>query len=117
MRCIPPGIQQMPAHNVYHHYPLPIYNIDPHSGALIPPQPPQLPRQPPPRLHGTAAHHPAPAVWEPRAEQARTAAAPAARGPSAEPARMAAAPLAQELHAEPARGAVGAPRPDEARSD
>ena len=39
--------------------PLPIDNIDPDFGALIPVQPPQLPRQPFPRLHGDAPHDPA----------------------------------------------------------
>ena len=113
MRCIPPGIMQMPAHHANHHHPLLIYNIDPALGALVPLKPPQLPcRQPPP--NGGASHDPAPATREPRAEPARLAAAPAARNASAELARMAAAFAAQEPRAELARGAVGALRPDEA---
>ena len=112
MRCIPPCIQQMPAHHAHHHD-QPIYNIDPDMGALIPPLPPQPPGGPPPRLQGGAPHDRAPAAREPRAEPARMAAAPAARGSSVEPAWM-----AQEPRAEPAtRGAVGAPRPAEARKD
>ena len=113
----PPSIQQMPAHHAHHHHPLPIYNIDPDVGGLIPAQPPEVPRQLLPRLHSAAPHDPAPAVREPRAEPAQMAAAPAAGRPSAEQAQMAAAPVAQKPWAEPARGAVGAPRPAEARSD
>ena len=94
-----------------------IYNINPNLNSLIPPGPPQLPRQLLPRLHGDAPHDPTPAVRGPRAQPTRMAAAPAARGPSVEPTLMAAAPVAQEPRAEPAREAVGVPRPAEARSD
>ena len=111
VRCIPPGIQQMLAHHTHHHQ-QPIYNIDPDVGDLIPPLPPQRPRQSPSRVHGDAPHDPASAAREPRAEPARMAAAPAAQGSGAKPARM-----AQEPMAEPARGAVGAPLPAEARND
>ena len=115
VRCIPHDIQQMPAHHMRHNHFPPIYNIDPALGDLVPPQPPQLSRrQAPP--HDDAPHDRAPAAREPQAEPARIAAAPAARNPSAEPARMAAAPVAQEPRPEPARGAVGAPRPFQARS-
>ena len=117
LRCIPPGIQQMPAHHAHHHQPLPIYNIHPDLGALIPPKPSKVPRQPLPHLQGDALHDLALAVREPPAEPARLVAAPGARGRSAEPGWIAATPGAQEPWAEPARGAVGAPRPAEARSD
>ena len=51
VRCIPPGIQQMPAHHTYHHQPhhAHLYNIDLDAGELIPPQPPRLQHQPAPR--------------------------------------------------------------------
>ena len=41
MRCIPPGIQQMPVHHTHHHHHHHhhLYNIDPGAGELIPPQP------------------------------------------------------------------------------
>ena len=42
VRCIPPGIRQMPAHHTHHHHHhhAHLYNIDPDAGDLIPPQPP-----------------------------------------------------------------------------
>ena len=43
VRCIPPGIQQMPAHHTHHHHHHHhhhLYNIDPDAGELVPPQPP-----------------------------------------------------------------------------
>ena len=50
VRCIPPGIQQMPAHNTHHHrrnhHHHHLYNIDPDAGELIPPQPPRPRHQP-----------------------------------------------------------------------
>ena len=63
VRCIPPGIQQIPAHHTHHHHHQHhhLYNIDPDAGELIPPQPPR------PR------HQPAPPG--PRAEPARMASA------------------------------------------
>ena len=102
VRCIPPGIKQMPAHHA-HHYQQPIYNIDPDMGVLIPPPTPRLPHRPAPCPHGSAPHGPAPAVWEPRADPARMAAAPAARVSGEAPAQQ-----VQEPRAEPARGAEGA---------
>ena len=63
VRCIPPGIEQMPAHHHHHHHPLPIYNIDSSFGALVPTQLPHY--QDPPQ--GDAPHDPAPAAREPRA--------------------------------------------------
>ena len=51
--CIPPGIQQMPAHHTHHHHHhhAHLYNIDPEAGDLIPPRPPDpSTSQPPPRL-------------------------------------------------------------------
>ena len=112
----PPGIQQVPAHRARHHHALPIYNIDPDLGTLTPPQAPQLPCRQAPQ-HGDPLLNPAPAVRAPRAEPAQLAAALAAWGPSAALAPMAATPAAQEPRAGPARGAVGAPRPAEARSN
>ena len=63
VRCIPPGIQQMPAHHTHHHRPHHhhLYNINPDAGELIPPQPPR------------PQHQPAPPA--PRAEPARMASA------------------------------------------
>ena len=92
VRCIPPGIQQMPAHHTHHHHHhhhAHLHNIDPDAGDLIPPEPlrPQ--------------HQPAPPA--PRAEPARMAPAPAAGGRGAVP-----APQAQGPQEEPARGAEGA---------
>ena len=91
MRCIPPGIQQMPAHHTHHHHHdhAHLYNITPHAGDLIPPQPPR------------PQHQPAPPAL--RAEPARMAAAPVAGGRGAAP-----APQAQGPQGEPARGAEGA---------
>ena len=48
VRCIPPGIQQMPAHHAdhhhryhhQHHHHAYLYNIDPDTADLIPPNPP-----------------------------------------------------------------------------
>ena len=57
VRCIPPGIQQMPAHHTHHHHHHHnhLYNIDPDTGELIPPQPPQPWHQPaPPRAESGA---------------------------------------------------------------
>ena len=90
VRCIPPGIQQMPAHHTHqhHHHHHHLYNIDPDAGELIPPQPPR------PR------HHPAPPA--PRAKPARiTSAGGGGRG-------VAPAPQAQGQQGEPVRGAEGA---------
>ena len=91
VRCIPPGIQQMPAHHTdHHHHPnAHLYNIDPDAGDLIPPQTPR------------PQHQPAPPA--PRAELARMTAASAAGGRDA-----AQAPHAQGLQGGPARGAEGA---------
>ena len=88
--CIPPGIQQMPAHHTHHHHHLHahLYNINPNAGDLIPPQ---LPRP---------EHQPAPPA--PRAEPARMAAASAAGARGAAP-----APQAQGPQGELARGAGG----------
>ena len=88
VRCIPPGIQQMPAHHTnHHHHHHHLYNIDPDAGELIPPQPPR------------PQHQPAPPAA--RAEPARMALAGGGRG--AAPARR-----AQGQRGEPARGAEGA---------
>ena len=63
VRCIRPGIQQMPAHHThhYHHHHHHLYNIDPGAGELVPPKPPR------------PKHQPAPPA--PRAEPARMASA------------------------------------------
>ena len=87
VRCIPPGIQQMPAqqthhHHRHHHHHL--YNIDPDAGELVPPQPPRH------------QHHQAPPA--PRAKPARMASAEGGRG-------AASAPQAQGQRGGPARGA------------
>ena len=68
VRCIPPGIQQMPAHHTHqhHHQHHHLYNIDPDAGELICPQPPRT------------QHQPAPPA--PRAEPARMALAGGGRG-------------------------------------
>ena len=108
VRCMPPGIQQMPTHHAHHHH-QPIYNIDPHMKDLIPPQPRRPPHQPPLHPHGDTPRGPAPAAREPRAKLARMAAAPAARGSGAAPVQQ-----QQEARAEPAQGAEGA-RTDWAR--
>ena len=87
--CIPPGIQQMPAHHTnhhHHHHHHHLYNIAPDAGELVPPQPPR------PR------HQPAPPA--PRAEPARRASAEGGRG-------AASAPQAQGKREGPARGAEG----------
>ena len=87
MRCIPPGIQQMPAHHTYHHHHHHhhhVYNIDPDAGELVPPQPPRH------------QHQQAPPA--PRAEPARMASAEGGRG-------VASAPQVQEQRGGPARGA------------
>ena len=91
VRCIPPGIQRMPAHHTQHHHQhhTHLYNIDPDAGELIPPQPPG------------PKHQPAPPA--PRAEPALMAAASAGGGRGAAP-----APQAQGPQGEPARGAGGA---------
>ena len=89
LRCIPPGIQQMPAHHTHHHHHHHhhhLYNIDPDAGELVPPQPPR------PR------HQPAPPA--PGAEPARMALAEGGRG-------AASAPQAQGQRGGPARGAEG----------
>ena len=89
VRCIPPGIQRMPAHHTHHHHHHHhhhLYNIDPDAGELVPPQPP------PPR------HQPAPPA--PGAEPARMASAEGGRG-------AASAPQAQGQRGGPARGAEG----------
>ena len=89
VRCIPPGIQQMPAHHTHHHHHhhAHLYNIDPDAGELIPPKTPRPQHQP--------------AAPAPRAEPARMASAGGGRD-------AAAAPQAQGLQGEPARGAGGA---------
>ena len=89
VRCIPPGIQQMPAHHTHHHHHhhAHLYNIDPSAGELIPPKPPR------------PQHQPAPPA--PRAEPVRMASAGGGRG-------AAPAPQAQGPQREPARGAGGA---------
>ena len=89
LRCIPPGIQQMPAHHTHHHHHHHhhLYNIDPDAGELIPPNP-----------HDSGTSQPPPA---PRAEPARMASAGGGRG-------AASAPQAQGQRGEPVRGAEGA---------
>ena len=88
MRCIPPAIQQMPAHHTHHlhHHHAHLYNIDPDAGELILPEPPR------------PQHQPAPPA--PRAGTARIA--------SAEGGGAAPAPQAQGPQGELARGAGGA---------
>ena len=106
VRCIPPGIQQMPAHHAHHHHHhhAHLYNIDTDVGDLVPPKSPRPHHQPPPSPpHGGALRGPAPAAPEPRSEPAQMAAAPSARGHGAAP-----APQAQGPQAKPARGAEGA---------
>ena len=91
VRCIPPGIQQMPAHHTHHHHHHHhhhLYNINPGAGELIPPQPPR------------PKHQPAPPA--PRAEPARMVSA-GGGGRGAAP-----APQAQGQQGEPTRGAEGA---------
>ena len=86
VRCIPPGIQQMPAHHTHHHHHHHhhhLYNIDPDAGELVPPQ---LPRH---------QHQQAPPA--PRAEPARMASAEGGRG-------AASAPQAQGQRGGPAHG-------------
>ena len=88
VRCIPPGIQQMPAHHTHHHHHHHhhhLYNIDPDAGELVPPQPPRH------------QHQQAPPA--PRAEPARMASAEGGRG-------AASAPQAQGQRGGPARGGV-----------
>ena len=89
MRCIPPGIQQMPAHSTHHHHHHNnhLYNIDPGAGELIPPQPPRPQQQPAP----------------PRAESGAGADGLGGGGRGA-----ASAPQVQGQRGEPARGAEGA---------
>ena len=92
MRCIPPGIQQMPAHHTHHHHHHHnhhLYNIDPDAGELVPPKPPRPQQQPAPPA--------------PRAEPARMASTERGRG-------AALAPQPQGQRGEPAGGAEG-PRP------
>ena len=87
VRCIPPGIQQMPAHHTHHHHHHHhhhLYNIDPDAGDLVPPQPPR--------------HRHQPAAPAPGAEPARMASAEGGRG-------AASAPQAQGQRGGPARGA------------
>ena len=87
VRCIPPGIQQMPAHHTHHHHHHHhhhLYNIDPDAGELVPPQPPRH------------QHQQAPPA--PRAEPALMASAEGGRG-------AASAPQAQGQRGGPARGA------------
>ena len=89
VRCIPPGIQQMPAHHTHHHHHHHhnhLYNIDPDAGELVPPQPPR------------PWHQPAPPAK--RAEPAGMASADGGRG-------AASAPQAQGQRGGPARGAEG----------
>ena len=89
VRCIPPGIRQMPAHHTHHHHHHRhhLYNIDPGAAELIPCQPPRPQHQPP--------------LPVPRAEPARMASAGRGRG-------AASAPQAQGQRGGPARGAEGA---------
>ena len=92
VRCILPGMKQMPAHHTnhhhhHHHHHHHLYNMDPDAGELVPPQPPR------------PQHQPAPPA--PRAEPARMASAPGGRG-------AASAPQAQGQRGKPARGAEGA---------
>ena len=97
VRCIPTGIQQMPAHHAHHHHchhchhhhHTHLYNIDPDLGDLIPPKPPGPPSS-----------------WHPT----RTAAPPAAPLPRHESRGRSwrGWPQAQEPQAEPAQGAEGA---------
>ena len=89
MTCIPPGIQQMPAHHTHHHHHHHhhLYNIVPGAGELVPPQPPR------------PQHQPAPPA--PRAQPARMASAEGGR-------EAGSAPQAQGQRGEPARGAEGA---------
>ena len=87
VRCIPPGIQQMPAHHTHHHHHHHhhhLYNIDPDASELVSPQPPRH------------QHQQAPPA--PRAEPARMASAEGKRG-------AALAPQAQGQRGGPARGA------------
>ena len=104
MRCIPPGIQQMPAHHAHHHHHdgAELYNMDPDAEDLFPP-PRGPPYQPAAHSHGGALRGPAPAAPERRAEPAQMAAALAVRGHGA-----ALVLPAQEPQAEPAWGAEGA---------
>ena len=90
MRCIPPGIQQMPAHHTHHHHHHHhhLYNIDPDASELVPPQPPR------------PQHQPAP----PRAESGAGADGFGGGGGRG----AASAPQAQGQRGEPARGAEGA---------
>ena len=84
VRCIPGGIQQMPAHHTHHHHhhPLHLHNINPDAGDLIPPNP-----------HGPSTSQPAPRRGRsrrgrllPRRGGGRGAAlAPQAQGPQGEP--------------------------------
>ena len=57
VRCIPPGIQQMPAHHTHHHHDhhALLFNIDSDAGDLIPPpNPPTRAPASPPRAEGGA---------------------------------------------------------------
>ena len=91
VRCIPPGIQQLPAHHTHdhHHHRSHLYNIDPDAGDHIPPKLPRPQHQPPPAAR--------------RAQPARMAAASAAGGRDAAP-----APRAQGPQGGSVRGAEGA---------
>ena len=91
VRCILPGIQQMPAHHTHHHHHhhAHLYNIDMDAGELIPSKPPR------------PQHQPAPPA--PRAEPARMAAALA----GGERRGAAPAPQAQGPQGELTRGAGG----------
>ena len=104
--CIPPGIQQMPAHDAHqqYHHNAHLYNMDPDAEELVPPQFPRPPYQPAPHPHSGAPRGSAPAARELRAQPARMAAAWAARGSVAAP-----APQAQHPQAEPAWGGRGGP--------
>ena len=93
VRCIPPGIEQMPAHHTHHHqhhHHHHLYNIDPDAGELIPPQPPRPQHQPAPPQHRERSRR----GWPRRGGGGGRGAAPA--------------PQAQGQQGEPARGAEGA---------
>ena len=116
MRCIPPVIQQMPAHHAHNHPCLPINNTDPALGAVFLHSPPGSPAArpphraapcttPPPR-HGSPGRrrHICPPPWQ--------------RGTPAQSRHGWLLPRLRRSRRQNQHGAaVGAPRPAEARNN
>ena len=81
LRCIPPGIGQMPAHHAHHHrhHHAHLYIIDPDAGDLVPP-----PNPPDPHISRPPTHTAARALPRPRGTRAKGRAGTDGRCPGGE---------------------------------